>query len=399
MPDRDAARGNAAYRIACALVLLGWVALFAHVLVHPVAFQWDFKSYYVASHVYELGGNPYDVKTLRDVAGGARILPFYYPLSGLHALRPICSLNYPIAYRLWLILKALALAALFLVWKRWFLQRTDWLWILALGLLGFGAAAMWDIKAGNVSIFEQLFLWTGFAFLLRSRAGAFVICVVLASVFKMVLAALLLLLLLPSVRSRANLLKMAAGMAAVAVMVLLPFSGKPELFDAFVHGLRTARPSLEYNPTFFSALDELGVKYKVGLFAGPLKYVVLVAYYAVLGVTGRRLIRSAYASASIRFPILVAVMLYMLLIPRSITYSYIVVFVPVLALVFPVLARSKLAGYAALVALSVGGIPAIPASMGTFIGHWTPFLLLLGCWIALVVVERSGALAQAIAER
>jgi hypothetical protein len=91
-------------------------------------------------------------------------------------------------------------------------------------------------------------------------------------------------------------------------------------------------------------------------------------------------------------------MLYALLMPKFVIYSYMIVFVPVLALVFPALARSKSAAYAALLALSVGGIPAIPTGLGEFIGHWSPFLLLLGSWSVLVAAERSGGLVKATPE-
>ena len=394
MPDRDASSGNPAYRIACVLVLLGWAALFGHVLANPGAFQWDLKSYYAASHVYASGGDPYDVQNLRRVGGGARILPFYYPLSGLHALRPICKLDYRTAYRIWAILQAAVIAALLLVWKRWFLERADWLWILVLGLFGFGGALLWDVKAGNIAAFEQLLVWAGFAFLLRSRVSAFVACVVAASVFKMIPAVFLLLLLLPGLRSRANVLKMAIGIAAVAAIVLLPFAGKPELFASFARGLRGAAPPLEYNPTFFGAFDEMANAYGIARLGGPVKYVFLLVYAAVLLFASRRLVRAALASGSPRFAVLVAVMLYALLMPKFVIYSYMIVFVPVLALVFPILARSKAAVYAALAALSLGGITAIPTSLGTFLGHWSPFLLLVGCWAVLVAAERSGALAK-----
>jgi len=394
MPNPGPASGHLAYRIACVLVLLGWAALFGHVLANPGAFQWDLKSYYAASHVYTSGGDPYDVQNLRRVGGGARILPFYYPLSGLHVLRPICSLDYRTAYKLWAILEAAAIAALLLIWKRWFLERTDWLWILVLGLLGFGGAVLWDIKAGNVAAFEQLLVWAGFAFLLRARVSAFVACVVAASVFKMIPAVFLLLLLLPALRSRTNVLKMAAGLVAVAVIVLLPFAGKPELFASFARGLRGTAPPLQYNPTFFGAFDEMANAYGLGWFGGPVKYVFLLVYAAALLFASRRLVRAALASGSLRFAILVAVMLYALLMPKFVIYSYMIVFVPVLALVFPLLARSKAAAYAALAALSLGGIAAIPTNLGTFLGHWSPFLLLVGSWAVLVAAERSGALAK-----
>jgi hypothetical protein len=394
MPPAASRRVTWAKIFACAVVLCVWVGAYAAAWNHPDGSQWDLKSYYYAARVHENGSNPYDVHQLRAISGGRRTLPYYYPLPALSLLKPLGRLDYPDAHRVWLVLKALAMAALVVVWKRWFLPKTDWLWLLLVSLFGFGGATLWDIRAGNISVFEQLFLWTGFAFLLRSRVGAFVASVVLASTFKILPAAFLLLLLLPGLRTRSNLTKMVAGFVAVTLVVLLPFLGHADWFHSFVRGLRIAQPRLESNPTFFGILDELAVHHGVTALAGSLKYVLLAAYASALLLASRRLLRTVYGSKSIGFAVMVAAMLYALLIPRFIIYSYMIAFVPVLALLIPALARSKLAAYVALAAVCIGGVGVLPGGVGEFLDHAAPFLVLLGCWTLLIALEKTGGLRE-----
>jgi len=366
-----------------------WVQAFLAVWNKSDEFLWDFKTYYFAVRVYEQGASPYEVSNLRATARITGILPFYYPLSALHVLRPLCDLDYAIASRIWMVSKAAAMILLLLVWRRLFLRDLAWWPLLGLGLFGFGGATLWDMKAGNVSTFEQLFLWSGFALLMRRQVSAFVACVVAASVFKLMPAVFLLLLLLPSLRSRANLSKMAAGIVAVLLVALLPFAEHADRLGSLLHGLRTAHTRLQFNPTFLGALDELAVEHGMAVLAGWRKYIVLAAYYALLFTVSRRFLARAWSGNSLQSAILIAVLLYALIVPRFIIYSYMIVIVPVLALVPPAVGRTGAGRGAALVALSLGGVLNLPSRIGAFAHDGMPFLLLLGCWALLVTAWRT----------
>src|SRR5262245_15699032 len=191
-------------RLAAALFVLCWLWVFASAWREPRAYQFDFKTYYIASQVASVGQSPYNVHNLRAAGGNSHILPFCYPPATLVLFRPLGELEYPAAHRLWLGIKAVALALLFFVWRRRFLQRVDWWVILAASLLAFQAALVVDVKVGNITVLEQLCLWTGFAFLLAKRTTLFVICMVMASIEKLVPIAFLLLLFIPPLRSRGN---------------------------------------------------------------------------------------------------------------------------------------------------------------------------------------------------
>jgi hypothetical protein len=382
-------------KLVIALVVLCWAGLFATVWSKPDTYQFDFKSYYCAAKAYELGRSPYDVANLRLAGGNPHLLGFYYPLSVLHLLRPVCRLEYDTAHRVWVVLKAFAALALLLVWKRAFLKNASWLVLLVAGLLCFGAATVWDIKSGNITLFEQLFLWTGFACLLRSRMNAFVICIVLASAAKLLLAVFLLLLFLPSLRSRVNTLRFAAGALAMAVVTLAPFAAHPDYLPGFIHGLTGQHPSLRFNPSILGLVDEFGAYPRAAFLATGWPRWLLVAGYYVLLFFASRPLRWAVRSGSLRFAILVGAMFYALLVPRLIIYSCMIAIVPALALLLPAAGRTKIGEIAVLTALCISGLMILPSDSGQFISDAIPFLLLWGAWMALVSMEKSGQLAEA----
>jgi hypothetical protein len=380
-------------KIAYIVITLCWATVFGYTWHEANDTQWDLKTYYSAAYVYSRGQDPYDVQILRAITGGRFMLPYYYPLTPLYLAKPIAGLSYTSVHRLWLILKLLALVTLLLIWQQAFLDRANWLLTLVIALFGFHAAAIWDIKSGNVAMIEQALLWAGFACLLRSRVTAFVVFVVLASVFKVTPVVFLGLLLLPPFRTRSNTVKLAGGVIAIAALVLVPFAWHPEYFDGFRHGLTGAHPRLEQSPTFVAAVDELMLHYRL-FDAAWLKYAAIVTYYAVVLAVSWRLIRRGYACESPRSSILLAAMIYALLMPRFVIYSYIIVIAPVLGLVIPAVRKLKLEAAAVVVALGISGLVFLPFGVGEFLGSAVPLLLLLSCWLVLVAFERTGRFGE-----
>lgn len=383
-------------KLAYALVALAWGWVFAVVWSGPGTHQFDFKTYYCAARVHELGQDPYVIANIRAVGGNPHLLGFYYPPAALQLLRPLGALDYTAAHRIWVLLKALAVVVLLIVWKREFLPRGDGLLLFAGALLLFNGAMLWDIKTGNITVFEQLFLWAGLAFLARGRATAFVACVVIASLAKLLPAAFLLLLFLPRLRSRANTLRFAAGVAALAAVTLGPFAANPEQLDTWLRGLFSQHPRLEFNPSILGITDEFahlpGLEFAS---AGPAKWAVVVAYYAAFVVVSRAFLRRVLGGPSLSTAILMAALAYALLAPRLIVYSYAVAIVPVLALLVPAARHAPIGAVAVLAALSVGGLRIIPGEAGKFLSDASPLLLLWGAWLALVVLEKRGRLADA----
>lgn len=383
---------GAVRRIALLCLFGVWAWVFITVWNGPDVHQFDFKTYFVAAHTYEIGKNPYDVTTLRDVANQPHLLGFYYPLSSLYVLRPLDAMNYPTAHRVWVALKLLAFVALLLVWKRWFLAEIDWTIILLAVLLAFNAATVWDIKTGNITVFEQLFLWTGLACFTLRRMTWFTVCIVLASCAKLLPAVFLLLLLLPAVRSRANAVRFLAGALGIVALTLVPFMSHPDYFASFVGGLTSQHPRFQYNPTILGLVDDLALRHPA-FASGWLRWTVVAVWYGGLLAVSARLLRAVYRQPSLRFIALVAALGYAVFAPRLIIYSYMIAIVPALALLIPVVGRGAQTA-ALMVALCISGLAVLPIAHDEIVGKAAPWILLILCWLTLIDLERTGKLAE-----
>lgn len=379
------------------LVVAGWVGLFGSVWLRPNTYQADFRTYYLAAQCVDQGLNPYDVKQLAQFAdAGSSPLRFMYPISALWVIRPLSRMEYATAARSWLATKALALIALLVVWRKYFLARTDSLWILVITLLGFQAATMWDVKMGNVSTIEQLFLWTAFACLARSRILTFAILIVVAAIFKLTLSVFLILLLLPRVRSGKSIVVMCAACTVSAVVVLGSFAGHPDYFRAFVESAAAQPRWLESNPSFVGLSAELLRHVPAFSSASPwLSYALALVPCAFLVVMGRDVIRDAFRSVSIEPAIMVACLLYSLIAPRLMIYSYMIMIVPFIAFVLPTAKRMSAAASTLTVLVCIGGLKVLPSHLGYILDSCQPLFLLIICWTVLVIGRKDGQLDNA----
>lgn len=84
-------------------------------------------------------------------------------------------------------------------------------------------------------------------------------------------------------------------------------------------------------------------------------------------------------------------MLFALLVPRLMIYSYVLLIVPTLALVVPLARRPTIGECVFGGLLAVQGLGMLPFRLGGFAADITPFLVALGCWILLVVGAKRGA--------
>jgi hypothetical protein len=225
-----------------------------------------------------------------------------------------------------------------------------------------------------------------------------VVCVVVAASFKLLPAVFLFLLLLPCVRSRLNSARVAGGLLALLLLIVVPFAGHPDQLAAFFHAITVAHPRLEHSPSILGVADELGVHF-TAFQAAWMKYTVVVAYYAVILFVSRRVLRRAYECASPSGPILIAALFYAVMAPRLITYSYMIALAPVLALVVPAVREMKIERYAVAAAISISGLRILPTKVGGFLDAAAPLLLLLGCWWVVVAFEKTGGLDRLLGKR
>jgi hypothetical protein len=139
------------------------------------AYQWDFHMFYGAARDFVAGKSPY-----RGVG-----LSFYHPPLMLYVYRIFTFMPLPLAITVWYGLKLVALAALISIWNAEFVRLRWHVVTVVFFILAYNGAIYGDLVSGNVSIFEELLLWFGFACLLRARYLMFGICVIVAAQVKL----------------------------------------------------------------------------------------------------------------------------------------------------------------------------------------------------------------------
>lgn len=195
--------------------------------------QLDFLTYYHAAQAAKSGLDAYSTQELSRLAGREILLPFCYPPLVLWFFKPFLAMPYETAKLVFLGMKSLALMGLLTVWKNNFLRETtDYLFYL-LCYLGFGSAIYIDMSQGNISIFEQLFLWSAFAFFLRGNLKMFLLLILCGSFFKWVPSVFLILVLLTDHPKRWRYFT--ASIGAFIGMVFSSYLLAPAYFRAFMH--------------------------------------------------------------------------------------------------------------------------------------------------------------------
>lgn len=383
------------------LIVACWGVVFFALWSVPDQNQWDLRSYDNASHALELGLDPYVKANLVIASGGLRPnpLPFVYPLSALYVLRPITSLGFPTASRVWLAIKLVVLVGLLLVWKRVFLRELGWLWLLAVTLFAFQAATAWDIRSGNVGSIEQLFLWSGFACLVGRRLLAFTVFVTAAAFFKFTLAAFLLLLLLPAVWRRRNLVLIAGSLVTLVAIVAFSFRDHPDYFREFLRVAAMTPGDLRFNPNAYGLAVDLARTYPATIgVSRMIPWAIWAVWSVALLYAGRRLIAHAWRTPSLAVAVMVSCFCYALVVPRFMIYSYMLLIVPVLALALPAARRFGGGAYALLGLVCVGGLHMLPGNAGRILDACEPLLAMLACWTVLIIAgpppEKSPAPAE-----
>jgi hypothetical protein len=279
-------------RILLSVLICGYAVYLAIDLSKQIVHtQWDFKIYYHAAKAYYSGLDPYQTYNLNLVAESEIKLPFAYPPASLHLFRGFNALDYPAARRVWLYLKLAVLAALLVIWRRYFVPDGGLILFIPFIILAFDAAVYFDLKAGNVSIFEQFLLWTAFLAFLRQKPFVFFLLIVVASIFKLITIAFLLLLLVSENR-RQRWRWMAGAAAGVLLLFAINYMPDPHLFDGYLATIQNIdERAMNYNyaalPFFLDVCRELAAQKLINLpgWAPYASYATMVA--VVLLVTAR----------------------------------------------------------------------------------------------------------------
>jgi hypothetical protein len=395
MPDRALPSSKLAR-----LAELGGLLLIAfellRIAVKAARLQWDFRVYLAAARAALAGLDPYRLENLIAVSRHAVPLPFLYPPLGLLPFLPLALLPGRVALAAWLSLKVSLLVALVILWKRVFVPRAGWFAIAAVAVFGSNAAALWDLRSGNVGLVEAFLLWAALACYVRGRRGAFAALVVAAAMFKLAPAVFLLLLLVPAGGQPARPRLLGAALGALLVLVLAPLWVGPLAHGReFLTNLGGDFPVGEANPSalafFQTLLRPAGSTALSGAAA-----LCWAAYVGLLLLVSARGLRALWRAQDPCAWAVAAVALYLLISPRPMAYGFVLGGGALVALI----------RHAAPGALARAGLVAIVSAQGVLwalqwqwpgmVTSHAPWLVLLALWLAALAAPRPGDLQARI---
>jgi hypothetical protein len=361
------------------LYLAGFVA-------RNTALQWDLKIYLLAAHAARAGLDPYRLADLSAVAGRAAAFPFLYPPVSLLLFAALGTLPVATAAALWIGLKAVLLAGLVYAWKRWFVPGAALLPLALLAVFGWNAAALWDLRTGNVALVEAALLWTGFGCFVAGRRGAFALFVVAAACFKLMPATFLLLLLVPTGEHRPSPRRFFVALAALAALAWGPlFIGPASHWRGFLGHVPEAATLGDANPSSYALAATLAGAARLAPLATSRLAVALWAAYALaLLALSLPFLRDTWRSRDARRWVMAALFLDLLLEPRPMAYGFLRL-APA-PLFFSPAPFDRPAGRLLLaLALSLQGLlRAASLQVETPLVMLSPFLLTLAIWLLVV---------------
>ena len=299
----------------------------------PSSSQWDFVVYYDAGLSVRLHSNPYNFQGLERFGLPHSSMSFTYLPLIAYSFVPLTYFSVAAACRLWILLKCIAL--LFL----WRLVSTDFVplslgngWDLAFCVFAYNSTLLFDLVAGNLTIFVMVALWLGFAAYSKAHVWRFTFWIVLSSLVKFHPIAFLLLLpvQLGVFRSLRYLL---AGFGSLGAFILFNYRFFPGLFAGF---LRNSTFQLTetgvLNPSalsfFRSALMQLNSMSSINTLGLQLNMTLAYfLYFCFLALIITLCWRHFWDQRKLTEPqvaVLFFSMIYALLIPRLKNYEFII---------------------------------------------------------------------------
>jgi hypothetical protein len=348
--------------------------------------QWDFRTYYYAAAVYSQGGDPYRLEALSAAAGEPISLPYLYPPYVLHLFQPFLAVDHATAALIYFALKVVALVALLALWRRAFFPEAPQAALLLVAALAYNACIWRDLVAGNVSLFEQLAIWTGLLAYLQRKYRLFCLLIGISALFKGVSLLLLFLPLLQPERRRA-LLPVLGTVAAFLALHMASTMQTPELYREFLTRALAWDERGVTNPTALSFFRELATLAgrELGLALPSLAWALYGSWLVALAAIFLLVWRARGEVLGEREGLFFCLFVYALLLPRFKDYSFILLIVPSLAVLWETQASPRTrAGL--WIALCLGA---------------TPLLFLTGELIAASGLDRAvppGRTLQAAAE-
>jgi len=373
-----------------ALVLLLGIALL--VVRLNLTRPWDTETYWYAATAVDQGLNPYDKGDLALLAHRPVGMAFLYPPATLPLFAPLTMFPVLKAAEVWVVVKVALLFVLVQIWRSRFLPRVNPFLLEIAVVFGYNAATIWDLKTGNIAILEQVLLWAGFAAFLSGRRKDFAVWIVAASVFKLLPILFLLLLLVPSRTGSRDWKLVLGAFGAWAAVVFLPALVGPAWARDYLHSVPAERPWGTASPSALGLIDMVLSEHTTPLVAPSFRALSLwLGYAALLLGLSARTIKRLWERGEPMECVLAGVILYSLLTPRMMAYSYLLAIVPSLALLSPI--AQRIGGAVTVTGILVSQAVLAPVFSLDYGSPWLanlPFLLLLGLWVAYGMIRGGG---------
>ena len=355
--------------------------LFAAWVVVPTFTRrpWDFETYLLAARTAEAGLNPYNPKDLEIVARRPVGMSFFYPPITIPLFRPFLHMSLPNATIAWLAIRVVAFLILFQIWRTQFLPTVPLFLLCLSAAFAFNGSVIWDLRTGNVTTIQDLFLWLGFAAYVRGRRLLAAVGILAGSIFKLIPAMFLVLLLLRVGDRRPSwktvLISLLAFLIVVfaAPLLILPWS--PQLLSSLAFG----GPWGMANPSALNLINSLAVHSHGVSLPENLNILVWLYYAVTLLLVSVFALRRAWVSEDATLWVLTLTALFVLLNPRPVAYGYFLAIPAMFALVPEALKFWRLG----TVALAISA----QAVVGAFVRYedaWMTnlaFLILLTLWL------------------
>jgi hypothetical protein len=161
------------------------IGLFLYIFPQRIYYLWDFQGYYAAAKCYMHHLNPYNIKELYLLHTNIVPLPYMYPPLATYYYIPFAFLNIESAAAIFLFIKLAALIGLYYIWSRIYFDKQYFIAFLYFSLLAFSASMCIDLFSGNISIFEQLIIWTAIYFFLQEKLWKFSLLIIVVSTIKL----------------------------------------------------------------------------------------------------------------------------------------------------------------------------------------------------------------------
>jgi len=376
-------------RVALALALAGVAALY---VAAGTSQPWDFETYYYAASAYRAHLDPYDPIALSSVAGRPVDLPFLYPPITLAPFIALSLLPLSAASLVWLGLKLCFLAGLLTTWRKTLLRGVPGEAVLGVTLFGFNAAVLWDLRTGNVAIVEALLLWAGFLSYVRGRALRSACFISAASVFKIAPVAFLGLLVVVPSPARKRVLAVILGVTLLAALLAAGGPLTLRWVVALAHSIVGERQTGEVNPSALGILDGiLGQRHR------GLALALFGLYACAIILAALPMLRRLRRRGSPEEWVIVAITLWVLLSPRAMIYSYVLMIVPALSVVQHLITSPRVQVLSYFILMTQGLVRLLPGRPPAALAEG-PFLLTLAVF-ALLVARIGSVESQRSPER